>query len=698
MRTSRVFRWGAALVALILLVTICFAVPSVRGALTGLVSGGADPTNVPVPMTQTIRYFNDEVDEGEAWNFGPNRKAWADNAGVKALCAWVATNNGSGDFFDSIAVDPMLCAAVALHMEQRVTMSEYILPDEQTYPIDQRADAAHLHFIQDRTYWDRAIQLIKSNLCSGQISIVKLSDDTPTMYARRNGLEGNKPSVIAGYANNKGKLAVKFDMGNKGAVRFSLDNGYQPSGVFYWPLEAAPVEDEPTAEVATASPAPTATDAPVVIIPEPTSHATYTVTGAISFMVDGQWATIDTFAYSGGYFVEDDPRYSVLPMENEYSYGPTLVRYTYAESLAAWLHELPKSPLQVVRLMIQTGLIEKSPLKSETDYAYELIALSSEKYDEVVNYVLSYVFSELNGGTMDLSFDWSLENMMKEDETGRTVLFGRKQSDDDKKPNKDQLFTLRNREGKNFISAHLGLENTAKDAKVKASDYGNRAWVNLVEGGTWKWKKGNVVVTSTPTPKITPTPTPVVTPTPTPKITPTPTPVVTPTPTPVITATPRPTPTPTPVVTPTPTPKITPTPKPTSTPTPKPTPTLEPKPSDAGPQGQTEDEPGTEDFGGGPNHETDTTYSEDEPDPPAAYTPPPPPKPDPTATPKPTAAPTATPTKKPEATATPVVVTGAPPTQPLEQVQEEEHDESTVEEPLQGDGENQGDLDPDEVE
>jgi hypothetical protein len=43
-------------------------------------------------------------------------------------------------------------------------------------------------------------------------------------------------------------------------------------------------------------------------------------------------------------------------------------------------------------------------------------------------------------------------------------------------------------------------------------------------------------------------------------------------------------------------------------------------------------------------------------------------------------------------------VTGAPPTQPLEQVQEEEHDESTVEEPLQGDGENQGDLDPDEVE
>ena len=70
---------------------------------------------------------------------------------------WVATNQGTGDFFESIKVDPALCAAVAVHMDESLVLPETILRDEQDIVVGQRADEAHLHFLKDQDYWDRVI-------------------------------------------------------------------------------------------------------------------------------------------------------------------------------------------------------------------------------------------------------------------------------------------------------------------------------------------------------------------------------------------------------------------------------------------------------------------------------------------------------------------------------------------------------------
>ena len=691
----RTFRWAALITAIVLIVTICAVEPRVRGAISSVayaVSG------------RVVHYFNNDVNSDHIgnndFNFGPDRfeqASWNVANGLSdSTVSWIAANDGTGDFFESIAVDPALCAAVAVHMDHSLVLPEAILSDESSVAVGQQANAAHLHFLRDEAYWDRAVNLITSYLTSSNMKVVKVKQDS-SMYMWHDGLEGNKPSVIVRYGFTEEGHAIYFDLGKPGKVMFELECGYQPLHVPYWPapnqeipyepvqITAAPVVTEEPTPIPTIVPQITASPIPVIEIPVETltpvaEHATYTRTGRINFLFDGEWVSIDTEEYHGGYFVNDDPRYAEAEFENPNAYGPTLRSYFVADTVFNWLHELPKSPLQVVRLMVQTGMIELKPLKSETDYAYQLIKLPADEYDRVVNDVLAFVYNQLNGGSLKTSKNWTLENMMKETKK-KTILFGRLNGDDDKdSEEKDLLFTLFDANGRNFISSELGLTNTAKDAKVNPKDFDRLAWINADEGGTWKWKKGAPVITNPPT---TPPPTP----TPTPSETPTPTPTPT---------TPPPTPTPTPT--------------PTSTPTPSPTPTLEPKPSDAGPQGQTEDEPGTEDFGGGPNHDTDTTFVEDPPEQPESYEPPAPPKPDPSPTPtakptptlKPTVVPikpTEKPTEKPTPSPTPELVIGDGEEHPdLTGVQEEEHDESTVEEPLQGDGPNEGDLDESEVE
>jgi hypothetical protein len=111
-------------------------------------------------------------------------------------------------------------------------------------------------------------------------------------------------------------------------------------------------------------------------------------------------------------------------------------------------------------------------------------------------------------------------------------LFARKKGDTNNKP--DVLVTFFDKDGKNFVSDKKAFQVACKAAGVNPKDYSSRAYVNMTEGGTWKWKIGTK---ATPTPKPTPTPTPKPTPTPTPKPTRTPTPTPKPTPTP----TPRPT-------------------------------------------------------------------------------------------------------------------------------------------------------------
>lgn len=124
--TNKAFRRGALISAVLLILAICVCVPSVRSNIAHLAYAAQD---------RVIKYFNNEVQNDSIannnYNFGPDRKAQADKAVVdgkaQTVQEWVATNNGEGDFFYSISVDPALCAAVALHMDESLELPETIL-------------------------------------------------------------------------------------------------------------------------------------------------------------------------------------------------------------------------------------------------------------------------------------------------------------------------------------------------------------------------------------------------------------------------------------------------------------------------------------------------------------------------------------------------------------------------------------------
>ena len=235
----------ALISVLCLLLVICCVVPSVRGFLTSIAQHIAG---------REVRYFNNEIqadnDDTNNYNFGYDRKAAAD-AAVKAgkspsVVDWIARKDGTGDFFYSISVDPALCAAVALHMDETLAFDEKILCDEQSYRIGQRADKAHLHFLSDYAYWDRAIRLIRERLTSGSIDVVYIKKSPKSMmYMLFNGLEGNKPSVIVRNTTSSKGYVVEFDLGKPGKVRFRLNCGYQPIDLGYWPTPGPDPDPDP---------------------------------------------------------------------------------------------------------------------------------------------------------------------------------------------------------------------------------------------------------------------------------------------------------------------------------------------------------------------------------------------------------------------------------------------------------------------
>ena len=252
--TNKAFKRGALISAALLILAICVCVPSVRSNIAHLAYAAQD---------RVVLYFNNEVqDDGIAnnnYNFGYDRKAEADKAvadgKAQTVQEWIATNKGEGDFFYSISVDPALCAAVALHMDESLELPETILVDEQNVLIGQRADQAHLHFLKDQSYWDRAQELIKKYLTSGEIRIENLSDYTSAMYMWNNGLEGNKPSVIVRNTTNAGGDMIVFDLGKPGIVKFRLQCGYQPVDIPYWPTpDKPPVPDNPEPDEPTLEP------------------------------------------------------------------------------------------------------------------------------------------------------------------------------------------------------------------------------------------------------------------------------------------------------------------------------------------------------------------------------------------------------------------------------------------------------------
>ena len=109
--TNKAFRRGALISAALLILAICVCVPSVRSNIAHLAYAAQD---------RVVRYFNNEVqDDGidsNNYNFGYDRKAAAEkdvaDGKANSVQEWVATNDGKGDFFYSISVDPAFCAAV----------------------------------------------------------------------------------------------------------------------------------------------------------------------------------------------------------------------------------------------------------------------------------------------------------------------------------------------------------------------------------------------------------------------------------------------------------------------------------------------------------------------------------------------------------------------------------------------------------
>ncbi len=223
-----------------------------------------------------IIYYNDMVNEDDIgnnnFNFGPNRKEWAETAvkdsKAEDVLSFIAKNDGTGDFFNSIQHDPALCAAIALDMDETLAIDEPILIDEQNELIGRRADAAHKHFLRDGEYWSRAIKLITERLCLGEISLKKIDSYTSSMYMYPDQIDGNRPSVIVRNTNNSGGTFVQFDLGKPGIVRYRLECGYQPIDTPYWPTpDIPPINDNPTPTPdPTPEPDPTPTPDPT---PEP---------------------------------------------------------------------------------------------------------------------------------------------------------------------------------------------------------------------------------------------------------------------------------------------------------------------------------------------------------------------------------------------------------------------------------------------
>ena len=253
--TRKIMRRGAVLSLVCFLLAVCCIVPSIRGVLTSIAQQ---------IIGQDVRYFNNELQndgiDTNNYNFGYDRKAAAD-ADVKAgkvasVVDWVAKKDGTGDFFYSISVDPALCAAVALHMDETLELPEKILRDEQNVIMGQRADKAHLHFLSEKKYWDRAVSLITKYLTSGSIEVKYIKKSPKSMmYMQYNGLEGNKPSVIVRNTNSSKGYVIVFDLGKPGSVRFRLNCGYQPIDVGYWkPPTPVPPGPEPEPEPPTPTP------------------------------------------------------------------------------------------------------------------------------------------------------------------------------------------------------------------------------------------------------------------------------------------------------------------------------------------------------------------------------------------------------------------------------------------------------------
>ena len=263
------------------------------------------------------------------------------------------------------------------------------------------------------------------------------------------------------------------------------------------------------------------------------------------------------YTYSGGYHSETDPYVTKFDYQNEAdyenddAYGYQIAGDTSAEKTSNWIKRVMLSSEAIVMLRVQMGLEDLNSMEQVNARANALRTMTSEEYDRIANETAEAFYDALEDGSIEESKNWVLENYMNDEMAGShedSVVHGRYNGDDERgKEGADLLLTFYDADGNNIVSSEQGFLNTKQDAGDNGQVIGQKAWVNMDEGGTWKWKAGKKTPAPTPTAEPTPTPETPTPETPTPETptpeTPTPTPE-TPTPTPE-----TPTPTPTPLAT-----------------------------------------------------------------------------------------------------------------------------------------------------
>ena len=276
-----------------------------------------------------------------------------------------------------------------------------------------------------------------------------------------------------------------------------------------------------TSKILASNPAEAKKESPTNLPPDrPTAAEVLPTEASYSFEESGHVALADgqevtRYVYSGGYHYENDPYYTKFDhkdepdYENDDAYGFQIEGDTPAEKTTNWVKNVMLSPEAIIRLRVQMGLESLDSIEQENNRANELRRMSPEEYDRIANETATAFYDRLEGGSIEESRNWTLENFMIDEAAGsheNSAVHGRYNQDDESDEDADVLLTFRDAQGRNIVSSEQGLSNTKRDTGDPDRKVGEIAWVNMDEGGTWKWKYGDTTIISPPpeTPPSTP--------------------------------------------------------------------------------------------------------------------------------------------------------------------------------------------------
>jgi hypothetical protein len=224
--------------------------------------------------------------------------------------------------------------------------------------------------------------------------------------------------------------------------------------------------------------------------------------------------TLETFTYKGGWRKASDPWFVAkdgnLKKETTESFGASISGDDWSARISNWLKAAVSDPWTLTWFRFQMHLEDFSSMEKANKCAIDLSKVSAEKYDEAANAALEKFFKRISEGRAEVDPGWDLEVMLREPKKGTLELFARKNTDANHTPDTLVAFYSKG-ESTSFTSYKKAWAVAAKAAGVNANHYKPRAYVNLTEGGTWKWKatgrsngKGDNPTdapTSTPSPK-----------------------------------------------------------------------------------------------------------------------------------------------------------------------------------------------------